>query len=167
MAEKRDSQARWQKPCTPAEWTEPSCKPFGPRSTKRSPFSKSICAIKRNCSDTRGSSVYDSRAPVGEVDLAYTFSEAADFVVKTSTPILPPWDYAQAVDAHWIDVYPKKENAAGRLQQSAPDQAKPLYAELYRLLQQSHNPCPRTGTRLARPCASNEPFLNSISHAAG
>ena len=47
-------------------------------------------AIKRNCSTRGGLPFYDLLAPVGEVDLAYTFSEAADFVVKTSTPILPP-----------------------------------------------------------------------------
>lgn len=58
---------------------------------------------------------YDLLAPVGEVDLAYTFSEAADFVVKNfhaySTAL---GDYAQkAVDAHWIDVYPKKGKRGG------------------------------------------------------
>lgn len=58
---------------------------------------------------------YDLFAPVGEVDLTYTFGDAADYVIdKFHAYSDALGDYAQrAVDEQWIDVYPKKGKRGG------------------------------------------------------
>lgn len=58
---------------------------------------------------------YDLFAPIGEVNLTYTFEEASEYVVdKFHAFSKPLGDYAKrAVDENWIDVYPKSGKRGG------------------------------------------------------
>jgi pepF/M3 family oligoendopeptidase len=58
---------------------------------------------------------YDLFAPVGEVDMRYTYSEARDYVVKHFTSFSQKLgDFAaRAFDKDWIDAFPREGKVAG------------------------------------------------------
>lgn len=58
---------------------------------------------------------YDLFAPVGEVDMRYTYNEACDFIVKQFSSFSPKLgQFAQnAFDHDWIDAFPREGKVAG------------------------------------------------------
>lgn len=64
---------------------------------------------------TKGLPFYDLFAPIGEVDLTYTYDEARDFVVTNFTSYSQKLgDFAaNAFDNNWIDPFPREGKVAG------------------------------------------------------